>query len=176
MTQPKSKIQNLCMIGLMTAVIIVMAQIYLPLPSGIPMTFQTLGIMLAGMVLGAKKGTYATCIYIMVGLVGIPVFAGFTGGYQCLVSPTGGFILSFPALAYLSGIAVKYHKRFKGSVLLFLTLGNLINICCGTIMFCIITGANIIAGLTTCVLPFLPITFIKIIIASIVGISIRKRL
>lgn len=176
MTHSTSRIHNICMIGLMTAVIIVMAQISLPLPAGVPMTLQTLGIMFAGIILGAKKGTYTTCIYIMVGLIGVPVFANFTGGYQCLFGPTGGFILSFPILAYLSGLATKYHKRFKGSVVLFLSIGNLINICCGALMFCMVTGSNIIAGLTTCVLPFLPITIFKIIIASIVGISIKKRL
>lgn len=176
MTQSKSRIQSICMVALMTAVMAVAAQIAIPLPLGVPMTLQTLAIMLAGILLGAKKGTYATFIYILVGIIGIPVFSNFTGGYQCIVGPAGGFILSFPLLAFLSGLGIKYRSRFKGALPLFLTLGNVANLFCGTAMFCIVSGSSLMAGLTSCALPFLPITVIKIVLAAIIGIQIRKRL
>ena len=176
MTHSKSKIQSICMIGLMTAVLAVMAQISIPLPVGVPMTLQSLAVMLAGILLGHKKGTYATLIYILVGLIGIPVFSNFTGGYQCLVGPTGGFLLSFPLMAWLSGLGMKYRTHFRGALSLFLTLGNVVNLLCGTAMFCIVSGSTLIVGITSCILPFLPITIIKIVLAIIIGIQIRKRL
>ncbi len=176
MTHSKSRIQNICMISLMTAVMAVMAQVAIPLPVGVPMTLQTFAVMLSGIILGHKKGTYATLIYMLVGLIGIPVFSNFTGGYQCLVGPTGGFILSFPLLAYLSGLGIRYKSHFKGALSLFLILGNVVNLLCGTTMFCILSESSPVAGLTSCVLPFLPITVVKIILAAIIGIQIRKRL
>ena len=87
------------MIGVMTAVICIMAQISIPMPFGVPMTMQTFAVAIAGIILGSKNSSIATLIYVLIGSVGIPVFSNFTGGYERLVGPTGGFILSFPLIA-----------------------------------------------------------------------------
>ena len=167
--QPTSKTQSLCMISLATAVIAITAQIALPLPMGVPMTLQSFGIMFAGILLGPKKGTCATIIYLLIGLIGVPVFSQFTGGYQCFVSPTGGFLLSFPILAWLSGLG----KRYK---LLFLMAGNMVNLFCGALVFCFVTGCSFTAAFNSCVLSFLPITIVKVILTRVITIHIQKRL
>lgn len=104
---------DLCMIGVITAVIVIMAQISIPMPLGVPMTMQTFAITLAGIVLGSKKGAITSLIYILLGAIGVPVFANFNGGYQLLVGPTGGFIISFPIMAYIIGLGIEYKNRFK---------------------------------------------------------------
>ena len=101
MQKTNFKTLDLCMIGVVTAVIVIMAQISIPMPLGVPMTMQTFAITLAGIILGSKKGAVASLIYVLLGAVGVPVFANFSGGYQLLVGPTGGFIISFPIMAFI---------------------------------------------------------------------------
>ena len=169
-------IRDLCMISLFTAVIVIMAQIVIPMPFGVPFTMQTFAITLAGIVLGSKNGAIASIIYIMLGAIGLPVFANFTGGWQSIIGPTGGFILSFPLLAYLTGLGVELRSKWKGVSILALTLGTCLNLFCGALMFSSITGSSFIAGITACVVPFIPASIVKAILAYILGFNIRKRL
>lgn len=164
------------MIGLFTAVIVIMAQIAIPMPLGVPMTMQTLAITLAGIVLGSKNGALASLIYMLLGAIGLPVFANFTGGWQSFFSPTGGFILSFPLMAYIIGFGIEHRSNWKGYPLVCLILGTALNFLCGTLMFCFLTNSNFSIGFTTCALPFIPTAVIKAFLAYIVGINIRRRL
>ena len=72
-------------------------------PLGVPITLQTLAVFLTGMVLGGWRGFLALALYVVVGLLGVPVFAGFTGGPAVLVGPSAGYLLSFPFAAALVG-------------------------------------------------------------------------
>ena len=161
-------IQELCIIGLTTALICVIAPFSLPMPLGVPMTLQSFIITLMAIILGAKRGATATLIYILLGAFGLPVFSNFTGGWQCLIGPTGGFILSFPIMAYVIGLG--------SSLWLGILAGTVINFAFGIAMFCLVTESSFTVGFTTCVLPFIPITIIKWILAYIIGINIRKRI
>ena len=73
----KLSTQDITQIGLMTAAIAVLAQISIPMPAGVPMTMQTFAVPLAGILLGAKKGTFATVAYLLLGAVGVPVCSPF---------------------------------------------------------------------------------------------------
>lgn len=90
-------------IALFAALTACIAQISLPMPSGVPLTLQTFAIAFAGFFLGWKYGLAAIGIYVLLGAVGAPVFANFTGGVQKLVGVTGGFIWGFLFLAAFSG-------------------------------------------------------------------------
>lgn len=176
MKKTNSNIQDLCMIGLFTAVIVIMAQIVIPMPLGVPMTMQTFAITLVGMILGSKNGASSSLIYILLGAIGLPVFANFTGGWQSFFGPTGGFILSFPLMAYLIGLGIELRGKWKGYPVLFLTLGTSINFLCGMLMFCGLTQSSFSTGFAICVLPFIPTAGIKAFLAYILGINIRRRL
>lgn len=167
MKQNYSNIQELCMIGLATAIICIIAPLSIPMPLSVPMTLQTFIITLVTMILGAKRGTTATFIYIVLGSFGLPIFSNFTGGWQILIGPTGGFILSFPLMAYIIG----HSPNILG-----LIGAQICNFVCGIVMFCIITKSSLFVGLTTCVVPFIPITIIKAYLAYLVGTKIRKRI
>ena len=168
--------RDLCMIGLWTAVIAVMAQISIPMPMGVPMTMQTFAITLAAVVLGSKKSAAATGIYVLLGAIGIPVFAGFSGGFGNIVGPTGGFILSFPIMAFIIGLGVEMKKDNKLMFIVMLVVGTLINYVIGVLLFCMVTGSGVMTGITACVLPFIPTAIIKAILASLLGLQMRMRL
>ena len=175
MQKSKISIQDICSIAIMTALIAVMAQISIPMPLGVPMTMQTFAITLAGIVLGSKRGALSAIVYLLLGAVGVPVFAGFSGGAQSLIGPTGGFLISFPIMAFLIGLGVELKKK-KGMFLLFLILGTVSNYVVGVAMFCIVTQSPVITGITACVLPFIPTAIIKAAVASVLGLQIQRRL
>jgi len=82
----------------------VAAQLAVPLPfTPVPVTMQTLFVVLAGLTLGARDGFYALLAYLVLGLAGAPVFAGFSFGPAAILGPTGGYLVSFPAAALVSG-------------------------------------------------------------------------
>ena len=78
MQNSKFSIQDICSIAIMTAITAVMAQISIPMPLGVPMTMQTFAITLAGIVLGSKKGGMSILVYVLLGAIGVQVFAGFS--------------------------------------------------------------------------------------------------
>ncbi|GCE75219.1 biotin transporter BioY [Cellulomonas biazotea] len=75
----------------------------IPTPSGVPITLQTFGVILAGLVLGWRRGALAVALYLAVGLAGVPVFSGGAGGLAVLAGPTVGYLLAFPFGAALAG-------------------------------------------------------------------------
>lgn len=176
MEKDKLSTKDLCNISVWVAIIAVMAQIAIPMPAGVPMTMQTFGITLAALILGPKKGAIATLVYVLLGLVGLPVFANFTGGIHKLVSPTGGFIVSFPLMAWIIGLGIAYKERFKGAYVGGIILGTLINYVVGVIGFCFLTRGALGVGISACVLPFIPTAIIKAAMAGILGLKLRQRL
>lgn len=176
MTQSKLSIQDICSISLCTALIAIMAQISIPMPLGVPMTMQTFAITLAAVVLGSRKGGTAALIYILLGAVGLPVLAGFTGGVQYFIGPTGGFLISFPVMAFIIGLGAERFRDAKGGFVLCLIAGTLVNYVIGVLMFCLLMDSTIMTGITACVLPFIPTAILKAILASVIGLKIRDRL
>ena len=175
--------KNLAYIALFTAVIAVAAWIHFPL-GGIPFTLQTLGICLTAGLLGWKRGLIATTAYLLLGLVGVPVFAGFTGGVGVLLSPTGGYLVGFLPLALVSGIAGEKFAKKKGAkpkifLGLFMGLGVLLCYTFGTVWFIIFSGQESVStgffsALTLCVLPYIPLDTIKVVLAVLLTVKIQK--
>lgn len=175
MKNSKFSIQDICSIAIMTAITAVLAQIAIPMPMGVPMTMQTFAVILSAVILGSKRGAVSQLIYILLGAVGVPVFSGFSGGLQRLIGPAGGFILSFPIMAYLIGLGVERRKE-KGKFILFLVIGMLANYAVGVVMFSVLMNASVFTGITACVLPFVLTDSIKACAAAVFGLQIRKRL
>ncbi|MGN1061655.1 MAG: biotin transporter BioY [Candidatus Scatosoma sp.] len=103
--------KRLARIALFTALTAVCAQISIPLPGGVPITLQTLAVMLAAIVL-RFDGVIAVAAYIVLGLVGVPVFSKF-GATASLVSPTGGYIVGFLPMAALMAAVCEFADRKK---------------------------------------------------------------
>ncbi len=83
----------------------------IPLTAGVPITLQTLAVILAGMVLGPGRGAAAVGLYLVAGLAGLPVFSGFSSGLGVLAGPSAGYLLSFPLAAFVAGLLVRFLLR-----------------------------------------------------------------
>ena len=167
-TAPRSRfsVREICYSGLFAAVIAIMAQISIPMPGGVPMTMQTFAITLAAVVLGAKLSTVSSVIYLLLGAVGVPVLANFSGG----------FLISFPLMAFIIGWGADHRHAFRGAYVLALIIGTIANYVVGTAMFCVLMNSSIAAGVTACVLPFIPTAVIKAVLATVIGFLVRKRI
>lgn len=87
------KTKTMAYIALMTVILVVSA--WITVPMGIPLTLQTYGVFSALLILGGKYGTVSIFLYILIGVIGVPVFSGFSGGVGVIMGPTGGYILGF---------------------------------------------------------------------------------
>lgn len=114
-TATRLTVADLARIAVFAALIAALAQASVHLfGNAVPVTGQTLGIMLAGLVLGAVRGGLAALAYVVLGAIGLPVFANATGGLVVISGPTGGFILAFPVAAFVIGLLVS--RYLNGSV------------------------------------------------------------
>lgn len=110
----KSKIYHLTIGSMFVALTAIGANITTIFPflvvGGVPITLQTFFAILAGLVLGSRLGAFSMFVYMMLGIVGAPVFAQFKGGAATVLSPTFGFILSFILVAYVAGKMVEFNR------------------------------------------------------------------
>ena len=167
-------IQQIAMIAVMTAVTCVLAPLSIPI-GPVPISLTNFAIYLSLYLLDWKKGTISYILYLLLGLVGLPVFSGFTGGIGKLAGPTGGYIIGFIPMAIVAGIIIdKFHQRWIQ--ILAMIIGTAICYAFGTAWFCIQAGYTVSAALAVCVIPFIPADLIKMVIAMIIGPEIRKRL
>lgn len=99
----KLSIVEMVLTGAFAALLAVLSQFAIPMPSGVPATLQTFAVALCGFVLGARQGAVCVGVYLLMGAVGLPVFAGFHGGIGAFIGVTGGFLWGFIALSALCG-------------------------------------------------------------------------
>ena len=122
----KNKARELCYAAVAVAMMVMCSWLSL-LVGTIPFTLQTLGVCLTAGLLGAKRGAVAMFAYVLLGMFGVPVFAGFTGGAAKLLSPTGGYIIGFLEAALLGEGGIKLsHADFiwpmmSGMLLMWMT-------------------------------------------------------
>lgn len=167
------KTKDLVICSLFAAITAVLAQISIPFPGGVPLTMQTLAVSLAGILLGSKNGFISLIIYTLLGAIGLPVFAEFSGGIQIILGPTGGFILSFPIMAFLIGfICERSNNKFM--VFVAMILGSIINYAIGTMLFAFIMKTTIISAFIACVAPFIVTGIVKAFLATIIGIKLKE--
>ncbi len=109
---PRAAVTDVALVATMAAFIAVCAQGFVTLPGmAVPITLQTFGVMLAGVLLGARRGALAVLLYLAVGLAGLPVFAEGTGGLAVLGKPSLGYLVAFPLAASLAGFLVTRARR-----------------------------------------------------------------
>lgn len=141
------------------------AQVQAPL-APVPITLQTLALMVISAVLGAKRGALTQAAYLLTGLCGAPVFAGFKAGPAALIGPTGGYLLAFIPAAFLIGMLAQkgWDKSFFKSAVMML-LGSLVIWLLGSLHLSLFVG-GLSQAMTLGVLPFLPGDAIKIALAA----------
>ena len=160
----------------MAAFTAVAAQITIPLEP-VPFTLQVLAVVLTGLLLGPRYGALAMAIYLLLGAVGVPVFAQFSGGLGQLFGPTGGYLVSYPLAASLAGMAattVADAPRRRG-----LVAGALWGCAALAAIYALgVTWLAVLAGLppgaaiATGLLPFLAFDLIKVGLAALVAVAV----
>ena len=132
----------------------------------VPINLAILGVLLAGGLLGSKYGALSLIIYILIGAVGVPVFAGFGAGLGTLAGPTGGYIVGYILCSAVAGIGSsvtsKAAKHPTLRLAFFMALGVLACYAFGTIWYVILMKTSLWVGLVSCVFPFIPLDAIKI--------------
>ncbi len=165
--------KNVIMTGMFAAVLAVLSQIQIPMPSGVPVTMQTFAVALTGYVLGMKFGTVATIVYVLLGAVGVPVYAGFHGGFQTLVGATGGFIWGFILMTALCGAA--YSKKHIVCVVLS-AIGLAACHIPGILQFMAVMKMGFAESAMLASVPYLVKDVISVIAAYIVARAVRRGL
>lgn len=149
----------------------------LALPIGpVPISLATLIIYFASMILGPVLSLISVVIYLLLGIFGLPVFSGYAGGVAKVLGPTGGYLIGYLFLAYISGLFVRSFHAKKLPVLLGMILGTAVLYFFGTIWFVVQMDCTVGYALTLCVVPFLVGDAAKILVALFAGGEIRKRL
>lgn len=166
------KTRNMVLIGLFAAIICIFAPFTIPI-GAIPISLATFAVYLAAVVLGGKNATVAVVIYILIGIIGLPVFSGFQGGLGKVFGVTGGYLIGYIPCAFISGLIIEKYSDKKAVYPAALALGTIVLYAFGTMWFMVQSGNGLIHSLTVCVVPFLLGDALKIATASFVGYKLR---
>ncbi len=169
---------NAAYVGLGAALMAACAWVAIPMPIGVPVTLQTLGLCATVGLLGGRRGTVAVAIYLLMGGLGLPVFAGFGGGIGVLVGTTGGYLWGMlPAAAVIGGLLALLGRRAAngrpslGEYVGAFSFGVAVCYAVGTAWYAILyasgSGASGVAAVVvSCVLPYLLPDVLKCLIAA----------
>ena len=169
--------REIAYVALGVALVSVSAWISVPLGS-IPFTLQTLAVALLGALFGVRRSLAVIAVYILMGLIGIPVFSGFRAGAAALLGATGGYIFGFFFLALVPALfkllPVKNKWRRAGMLYGAMALGMAVCYLFGTVWFVLVYECSVGYALTLCVLPYLVPDFIKFIVATLLAVRLEK--
>jgi len=154
------------------------AQIVIPV-GPVPITGQTFAVLLTGALLGSRLGAMAMIVYLGEGAIGLPFFYGGHGGFAHLFGPTGGYLLAFPAAAFITGAFAEngWDKRFLSAVAA-MAVGSILILAAGWAWFSVLMHTESIAAFKLSVAPHLVGDVIKIVLAAAVlptGWALLKR-
>ncbi len=165
------KTKYLILTGLFAALTAIGAYIYIPLPiSPVPITLQMFFTFMAGGLLGKKYGFFSQLIYVLIGAIGLPVFAGGAGGFGVLFGPTGGYVLGFLAAGYIAG----FSKDIFVSNLLYMLLGLIVIYLLGTTRLMMVMQVDFIKALTIGVTPFIIGDLMKVALAAYLSVKLSN--
>ncbi|WP_026478946.1 biotin transporter BioY [Alkaliphilus transvaalensis] len=168
----KISVKQMTLVALFAALTAVSSQIAVPVPfSPVPFTMQVVAVCLAGGILGRKLGSLSIIIYLLLGAIGLPVFAHFSSGLHILVGPTGGFLLSFPLAAYVIGsITEKKITYLRTTIAMLLALILIYGI--GLIQFKYVTSMTWEQSFLLAVANYIIPDLIKIVLTSAIVMKV----
>lgn len=179
-----AQIRAAVLCGLFAAFTAVFSQISLPI-GPVPISCSLIAVYLAGLFLPVKTAALSQLVYLLLGIVGVPVFAGFQSGAARLAGPTGGYLLVFPVIALILSLAmVIYDKKLarkplaaRAAYIFSAMLVSLI-VCyvAGTAWFTVFSGSIFQKAMRLTVVPFLAGDIAKIVLCTVITLSARERL
>ena len=181
----RAKLTTLAMvqIALCTALICVAAQLAIPLPIGVPFTLQVLMVMLTALILKPLYSVISLLLYVLLGVIGLPVFTGAKSGIGTILSPTGGFIIGFVLAAFLVSLLKNVLAKKLGGKLTVVRY-NLVTVIVGIpvmyipgiALYMAYTGADLLSAVVTLTSVFILLDIAKCVLASIIAVPLNKAL
>ncbi|MFQ9712125.1 biotin transporter BioY [Enterocloster sp.] len=169
--------REMVLAGMFAAVMAVISQLSIPMPTGVPVTIQVFGVALVGAVLGWRLGLCSMLVYILIGAVGLPVFANFGGGIKSLVGLTGGYIWAWPIMAALCGIqpGLKSKKADLGARILLALVGLAAVEIIGGLQWAALSGDMTLGAVFAySLVAFIPKDIVITVIAVVISGPFRK--
>ena len=175
MTNTSSKTKNLVICAIFVALLAICS--WLSIPLTVPVTMQTFAVFLCAGLLGTKRSCASIICWIILGFIGVPVFAGFQGGPSVIFGPLGGYILGFIISAIIVGVVSEKINRKPAVLIIAMVIGLIVCYAFGTVWFMYFYGKaagpiGISAALSMCVIPFVIPDLAKIALA----VFLTKRL
>jgi biotin transport system substrate-specific component len=165
--------------ALFAAIICILAPLSVQI-GPVPISLGVFAVAFTAVVLGAKKGSIATALYILIGAVGLPVFASYKAGISVIIGMTGGYVWSYIIMAFVIG-AGSYFKSEKklvkiAAIVLSIIIAILVCYTMGTAQFMLVSGQNLATSLSVCVIPFIPFDIAKLVVAFVLGTAVKEGL
>jgi biotin transport system substrate-specific component len=163
---PLDRTRSVSLVFAFSLLVALSAQIVIPV-GPVPITAQTFAVLLTGALLGSRMGAAAIIIYLAEGAIGLPFFSLGRGGIGHLLGPTGGYLVAFPAAAFVTGAFAEHgwDKRFLTAAAA-MAIGSLIIMLSGWTWFSLITNTPMSVSFPITVLRFIPGDIIKILLAA----------
>lgn len=162
------KLHLVVLSGILLAMMIVCSQITIPLPI-VPLTMQTFAVGLIASLLPVMNSFTVLCIYLIMGAVGLPVFAGFSSGLAVFVGPTAGYLYSFPIYCLITGLILKYWGKTFISLFTANIIGMLASLLIGSVWMIPNLHISLNTALMTGTVPFIIPGIIKAVLAVIIA-------
>lgn len=172
----KNTVYQMALCGLFAAITAVCS--WITIPTAVPFTLQTFAVFCTLGALGGQLGTVSVLVYLLVGLAGVPVFAGFSSGLPALMTPSGGYLIGFlfTALAYW-GITKIFGNKLLVTIIA-MAAGLLVCYAFGTAWFVLVYSrtepVGILTALSWCVFPFIIPDGLKIALAIAISSRVRR--
>lgn len=176
----KTSTKNLVLCAMCAALTCVLSPISIPVGQ-VPISLATFAVMLSAALLGPKWGVLSQVVYLLLGCIGVPVFAGFSAGVGCIVGPTGGYLLGYLVLAAVEGLLYRLLSSEKqkllkksGVLIVSMVVGTAALYTMGTIWFITVTHTPLAAALLACVVPFLLGDAVKIAVVTVLAPQLER--
>jgi len=176
---PYSRSRGIALASTFAALISVASPISIPLGpiTQVPITLQVFVVYLAGALLGARYGTLSMVIYLVLGAVGLPVFAGLSSGTAVLLGPTGGYLFAFPIASLLGGYVARRRPATRGGDTIRVSLSALLSLfviyVIGVGWLSYYLGLSLLDGVLFGAVPFIPFDLLKAVVAVPIAVRLR---
>lgn len=177
----KSKIYEMAACAMVAAIICIFAPMSVPI-GPIPISLTNLVLYFAIFILSTRGTVISFGIYMLLGIVGLPIFSGYAGGIAKVAGPTGGYLVGFFPMIIIMGLVynkLACDKKIAvniGITVIGMIIGTLVAYALGTLWFVFQMECTWEYAMSVCVIPFIPFDLAKIVLANIVGRAVRKPL
>lgn len=171
-----NKTKHLVLCSLFAAILCISAFFTFPLPfAPAPITLQVLAVCVTALALERRTAISAMVLYLLLGLVGLPVYSGMGSGIGVLAGPTGGYLWGFlPALILMATLQKHAPTGKPHTTFLYMVCGLVVIYFFGTLQLSLLTGNSFLGSLGIAVLPYLPADFAKLVLAVPVTLALRR--